>query len=115
MPHLVDLLIDRGIFLDIRIGLRHICFRLIVVVVTHEIFNCIVWEKLFELPVELGGQGLIGGENKGGPLTSCHDACYGKRLSRACYAKQYLMSESLLHSFRKGVNGMLLITFDFEW
>jgi len=25
------------------------------------------------------------------------------------------MSESLLHSFRKGVNGMLLITFGFEW
>jgi len=114
MPHLVDLLIDRGILLDIGIRLRDICFRLVIVVVTYEIFNCIVWEKVFELPVELGSQGLIRGNNKGGPLASCHRVCYGKRLSRACYAKQYLMSEPLLHPFRKGVNSMPLITFGFK-
>ncbi|MBA7714990.1 UvrABC system protein B [subsurface metagenome] len=55
VPHLIDLLIDRGIFLYICIGLRDISLGLIIIIVTYKIFNCIVWEKVFEFPIKLGG------------------------------------------------------------
>ena len=53
MAHTVDLLVDRGILLDIGVGARDIRFRLIIVVIRDEIFDGVVREEILELAVEL--------------------------------------------------------------
>jgi hypothetical protein len=50
VAHAVDLLVDRGILLDIGVGARHIGFRLVVVVVGDEIFDRVVGKKLLNSP-----------------------------------------------------------------
>ena len=48
-PELVQLLVDRGFFLDVEVARRNVGFRLVIVVVRDEIFDRIVREELFEL------------------------------------------------------------------
>jgi len=60
MPHAVDLLVDRGVLLDIGVGARHVSFRLVVVVIADEIFYGVVrGRSLLKLAIELGGQRLV--------------------------------------------------------
>ena len=59
MAHLVDRIVDRRIFRNVRIALRNVGFRLIVIVVTDEIFDSIVREKLFEFLIELPASVLL--------------------------------------------------------
>ena len=59
VPQLVDLVIDAGIFLDIRIRMGDVGFRLIVVVVADEIGDRVIREKLLEFAAKLRGQRLI--------------------------------------------------------
>ena len=60
MAHLLDFLVDRRVLLDVGIGLRNVCFWLVVVVVTHEVVHGIVGEELLELACELSCQRLVG-------------------------------------------------------
>ena len=55
MPHLVDRLVDRGIFRNIGITLWNIGFRLVVIVITDKIFDGIVRKELLELLIQLPG------------------------------------------------------------
>ena len=60
MAQHLDLLVNRGVFLDIRITLRYICLGLIVVVVRDEVDHGVVGKEFFELARELGGEGFVG-------------------------------------------------------
>ena len=66
VPHAVDLLVDRGILLDIGVGARDIGFRLVVVVIRHEIFDGVVGKERPELAVELRRQVLFGARMRAG-------------------------------------------------
>ena len=59
MAQLVDVVIDRGILLDIGIRLRHIRLRLIVIIIGNKIFHGVVREELLHLAVKLCGQRLV--------------------------------------------------------
>ncbi len=59
MTHLIDGIIDGRILGNVRIALRNIGFRLIVIVVTHEILDGVVRKKLFEFLIELPGQSFV--------------------------------------------------------
>jgi hypothetical protein len=50
MAHAVDLLVDRGILLDIGVGARDIGFGLVVIVIADEIFDRVVRKKLLNSP-----------------------------------------------------------------
>ena len=50
-------LIDES-FSDVDVTLGNVGFGLIVVVVAHEVVNCVVREELFEFRIELGGKRL---------------------------------------------------------
>ena len=82
MAHLLDFLVDRRILLDVGIGLRNVCFRLVVVVVTHEVVHGIVGEELLELACELGCQRLIGCENERGHLQALDGLGHREGLAR---------------------------------
>ena len=53
------MLIDGRILLNKEIALRHIGFRLVVIVVTDEVFNCIFREEVPHFGVQLSRQSFI--------------------------------------------------------
>jgi hypothetical protein len=55
----VDLVVDRGVLLDVDVALGDVRFGLVVVVVADEVVDGVVGEELLELGVELGGQVLL--------------------------------------------------------
>ena len=89
-PHLLDMFIDRGILLDIRIRGRHIGFRLVVVVVRNEVLHRIVGEEFLELAVQLRRQRLVMRHDDSGPLQLLDDMGHGERLARARNPQQCL-------------------------
>ena len=60
----VDVLVDRGVFLDVDVALRDVRFGLVVVVIADEVVDGVVREEALELLVELGREGLVVGEHQ---------------------------------------------------
>ncbi len=90
VAHPVDLLVDRGFLLDERVGPRHVGLRLVVVVVRNEIFDRVIWEERFHLPVKLRGQRLVRCQNEGGAVGFLDDLGHRERLAGACDTEQNL-------------------------
>ena len=83
VAHPVNGFVDGGVFLDVEVGLGDVGFRLIVIVVADKILHRVVREKLLKLAVELGRQGLVGGQHQGGQIELGHDVGHGKGLAGA--------------------------------
>ncbi len=92
MAHAVDLLVHRGILLDIGVGARDIGFRLVVVVVGDEILDRVLRKEVLELAVELGRQRLVGREDQRGALHRLDHLRHGEGLARAGDAEQHLVA-----------------------
>jgi len=59
VPQAVDLVVDGGVLLDVRVGRGNVSFRLVVVVVADEELDRVLREQLLELAEELPRQGLV--------------------------------------------------------
>ncbi len=59
VPQPLDLLVDRGVLLDVGVGLRDVRLGLVVVVVRDEVLDGVVRQQLAELVGQLGGEGLV--------------------------------------------------------
>ena len=114
MPHLVNLLVNRRIFLNIRVGLQNIRLRLIIIIVTDKVFNGIMGKKIFKLPKELGCQGFVRGNHKGRSLNLCNDIGYREGLAGTGNSEEHLMAEAFFHAFSQRINGMVLVTLRFK-
>ena len=90
MAHAVDLLVDRGILLDVGVGPRHVGLGLVVVVVRDEIFHRVVGEETPELAIELRGQRLVRRQDDGGALRGLDHLGHGVGLAGAGDAEQHL-------------------------
>ncbi len=64
----VDLVVDRAVLLDVRVGGREVGLGLVVVVVADEVLDPVLREQLPELGRELRGQRLVRREHQRGPL-----------------------------------------------
>ena len=64
----LDLLVDGGIFFNVGVRARDVGLGLVVIEVADKIFDGVVGEELLELAVELGGEGLVMGDDQRGPL-----------------------------------------------
>ena len=64
----VDLVVDRGVLLDVEVLGRDVGLGLVVVVVGDEVLDRVVREELAELVAELGRQGLVVGDHQRRPL-----------------------------------------------
>ena len=64
----VDLVVDRGVLLDVEVLGRDVCLGLVVVVVGDEVLDRVVGEELAELVAELRGKRLVVGDHQRGPL-----------------------------------------------
>ncbi len=109
MAHAVDLLVDRGVFLDIGVGPRDIGLGLVVVVIGDEIFDRVVGEKALHLAVQLGRQGLVGRQHQGRALQFGDDVGHGEGLARAGDAEQHLIALVRLQPRDQFVDGLGLI------
>ena len=91
MAHAVDLFVDRAFLLDISVRTRNIGFRLVVIVIGHEILNRIVREERLEFIVKLRGEGLVGREDQRRALRGLDDLRHGESLAGTGRAEQHLI------------------------
>ena len=107
--HLLDVLIDRRVFLDEQIALRHIGLGLVVVVVTHEVLNRVFREKLAELAVQLRSQGFVGRKHNGWAAHAGDHIGHGVGLARAGHAEQGLEHLAILQTLDQLRNRLGLV------
>jgi hypothetical protein len=87
----LDVLVDRGVLLDIDVGRRDVRLGLVVVVVRDEVLDRVAGQELPQLPVELGRQGLVVGQDQGGLAVVGDGVRQGHRLTRPRDAEQRLV------------------------
>ncbi|OPY89290.1 MAG: hypothetical protein A4E73_03119 [Syntrophaceae bacterium PtaU1.Bin231] len=91
MTELVDLLVDGRVLLDVGVRAGNVGLGLVVVVVTDEILDGVVREKGLELAVELGGQGLVVGDDQRRSPDPLDDLRHGEGLSRSRDPEEHLV------------------------
>jgi hypothetical protein len=89
-PQPVDVLVDRGVLLDVRVARRDVRLGLVVVVVRDEVLDGVVREEALELPVELRRQRLVVRQHERRPPVVGDDVRHRHRLPRARDAEQRL-------------------------
>ena len=107
---LVDLIVDHRVFLDIRVCLRHICLRLVVIVVGDKILDGVLRKELLELAVELRGQRLVVRDNQRRLLELLDDIRHRVGLSGACHAEQGLHLVAFPEAFHQFPDRLRLIS-----
>ena len=83
VPQAVDVVVDRGVLLDVEVGLRNVRLGLVVVVVRDEVLDRVVREELPELVAELRGERLVVRNHERGLLNLLDDPGHRRRLSRS--------------------------------
>ncbi|MNZ86664.1 hypothetical protein D3C78_1054910 [compost metagenome] len=96
--HLLDVVVDRGVLLDVGIRGRHVGFRLVVVVVGDEVLHRVVGEEAPELAVQLRRQGLVGRQHQGRALHLGDHVGDAEGLARAGHAEQGLVRQPRLET-----------------
>ena len=85
----LDLLVDRGVLLDVGVGLGDVGLGLVVVVVGDEVLDRVVGEQLAQLVGELGGQRLVGLHHQQRSLHLLGHPRHGRGLAGAGGAEQH--------------------------
>ena len=107
--HLLDVFVDAGILLDIQVARRHVGLRLVVVVVGHEVLDCIVREELAHLGVKLGRECLVGRDDDGRTTQTRDHVGHGKRLARPGDAEQRLVHQPVADALHELVDRLRLV------
>ena len=97
--HLLDMLVDRRVFLDKQITCGDVGFWLIVVVVGDEILDGILGEELPEFGVQLRSQCLVWRQNQRRTPHAGDHIGHGVGFSRTCDAEQCLKRQSVFEAF----------------
>ena len=109
MAELVDLIVDGRVLFDINILPRHVCLRLIIVVVRHEILYGVLGEEGTKLHAELRGEGLVMCQHQCRTIHPCDDVRHGKRFARSRYAEQCLIPHPGIQSGAQLIDCLRLI------
>ena len=88
MAQAIDLVVDRAVLLDVEVLRGNVRLGLVVVVVRDEVLDGVLGEELAELVAELGGQGLVVGDDEGGPPELGDRPGHRERLAGARGAEQ---------------------------
>ncbi len=103
MAQIIDFIIYGRIFFNIRIRGRHVGFRLIIIIITDEIFHRIFRKELFEFCIKLSGQRFIGSHHQGRPLHLLDDFGHGKSFTGTGHSQQGL----LLVTFKQSLGQLM--------
>ena len=101
VPQPVDLLVDRGVLLDVEVLRRDVRLGLVVVVVRDEVLDRVLGEELAELVAELRRQRLVVRDHERGPLDLLDRERHRGRLARAGHPEQRLEAVALLDALRE--------------
>ena len=108
-PQPLDLVVDRGILLDVDVALGDVGLGLIVVVVADEVADRVVREEVLELGVELRGERLVVRHHQRRPTVLGDDVGHGERLARASDAHQGLMGLTPAQAVHQALDRLRLI------
>ena len=109
MAQHLHLLVDRGVLLDVGVGLRDVGFRLVVIVVGDEVDHGVMGEELLELAGELRSERLVGSHHERGLAERLDGLCHGERLAGACNAQQHLVAVTVLDALHERGDGLGLV------
>ncbi len=90
VPEPVDLVVDRGVLLDVEVLARNVCLGLVVVVVGDEVLDGVVGEELPKLVAELRGERLVVRDHERRPLHLLDREGHRGRLARPRDAEERL-------------------------
>src|SRR3954470_14020403 len=107
--HLLDVVVDRRVFLDVQVPRRHISLRLVVVVVRDEVLDGVLRKELAELRVELRRQRLVRREHQRRPAEARDHVRHRVGLARAGDAEQRLVREPVVDAFGELVDRLRLV------
>jgi hypothetical protein len=105
VPQPLDLGVDRGILLDVGVGLRDVRLGLVVVVVADEVLDGVVRQHLAQLVGQLRRQGLVRRHDQGGPLEPFDQPRGRGRLARAGRAQEDVVLRTGADAFGQRVDG----------
>src|SRR6185437_1629927 len=88
----VDVVVDRGVLLDVGVRRGQVGLGLVVVVVAHEVLDRVAREVLAELVAELCGQGLVVRDHERRPVQPLDHPGHGVRLTGGSGAEQRLVA-----------------------
>ena len=108
-PHLLDVLVDRRVLLDVEIARRNVRFRLVVVVVRDKVLDRVVREELAEFRIELRRQRLVRRDHHRGSPGARDDVGHRERLARARDAEQRLEGQTVGEAFDELLDGRRLV------
>ena len=101
MPQALDILVYHRLFLDVRIGDRHVGFRLVEIVVRNEIVYRRVGEEIAIFGSELGGERLVVRDDERRALYLLYDIGDGEGLAGARDAEKGLVTFPRLEPLHK--------------
>ncbi len=107
--HLLDVVVDRRVLLDVEVARRHVRFRLVVVVVGDEVLDRVFREELAELRVELRREGLVRREHQRRAVMARDDVGHGEGLARPGDAEQRLEGEAVVDALGQLVDRLRLV------
>ena len=89
VPQPLDLVVDRGVLLDVGVGLRDVGLGLVVVVVADEVLDGVVGQHLTQLVGQLSGKRLVRRHDQGRPLQPLDQPCRRRGLAGARRTEQH--------------------------
>ena len=107
--HLLDVLVDRGVLLDIQVARRNVGLGLVVVVIGDEVLDRVLGEELAELGVELRGERLVGREHQRRAAEPRDDVRHGVGLAGPGHPEQRLEREAVADAFGELVDRLGLV------
>ena len=108
-PHLLDVLVDARVLLDVEVARRDVGLGLVVVVVGDEVLDRVLGEELAQLGVELRGERLVRREDERRPAEARDHVRHRVGLARAGHAEQRLEGEPVAHAFGELVDRLGLV------
>ncbi len=108
-PVALDLIIDRGVLLDVSVGLRNVGFRLVVVVIADKVLDRIMREEAFEFREKLRRQGLVVGDDNGRASPLADHISHRKGFARAGHTLQRQTLRARLQPLRQLLDRLRLI------
>ena len=105
----VDLVVDRGVLLDVEVLGRDVGLGLVVVVVADEVLDRVVGEELAELVAELRGQRLVVRDHERGPLDPLDRRRHREGLAGAGRAEQRLEALPALQPLGEALDRLRLV------
>ena len=115
VAQLIDLVVDRGVLLDVGVRRDDVGLRLVEVVVTDEVADVVVREERLELARELRGQCLVVGDDERRLLHLLDDLGDRVRLARARRAQEDLRLLAVLDTGRELLDGLRLVAHRLKW